>query len=44
MQESTQIDNFARHMLGLHGRYRGKIQMQAKMPVADFADLAVDEQ
>jgi hypothetical protein len=41
MQESRQIDNFAMHMLGLHERYRGKIQMQAKVPVADLADLAV---
>jgi malate dehydrogenase (oxaloacetate-decarboxylating) len=31
----------ARQALDLHARYRGKVQMQAKVPVGNLADLAV---
>jgi len=34
-------DDFASRALDLHARYRGKVQMQAKVPVADLRDLAV---
>jgi malate dehydrogenase (oxaloacetate-decarboxylating) len=35
------IDDLANRALGLHARYRGKIQMQAKVPVGDLRDLAI---
>jgi malate dehydrogenase (oxaloacetate-decarboxylating) len=34
-------NDFARRALALHARYRGKVQMQAKVPVGDLRDLAV---
>jgi malate dehydrogenase (oxaloacetate-decarboxylating) len=34
-------DDFARRALDLHARYRGKVQMQAKVPVCGLGDLAV---
>ena len=41
MAQHTMIDDFTRRVLGLHAQYRGKVQMQAKVPVADLRDLAI---
>jgi malate dehydrogenase (oxaloacetate-decarboxylating) len=40
-QVSNPIGDFAKRALEMHARYRGKIQMQAKVPVGDMQDLAV---
>jgi hypothetical protein len=34
-QVSNPIGDFAKRALEMHARYRGKIQMQAKVPVGD---------
>lgn len=35
------VDELANRALAMHARYRGKIQMQAKVPVGDLRDLAI---
>jgi malate dehydrogenase (oxaloacetate-decarboxylating) len=40
-EAANPLESLARRALDLHSRYRGKIQMQAKVPVGDPRDLAV---
>jgi malate dehydrogenase (oxaloacetate-decarboxylating) len=40
-QTSNPADNLAAQALAMHARYRGKVQMQAKVPVGGLGDLAL---
>jgi len=41
LESSNVVEDLAHRALAMHARYRGKIQIQAKVPVSDLHDLAI---